>query len=192
MMRLPTLCSVLLLPILMSGCETPVPGRGFPEISFAHEQPIRLDVAKVEVKESPRVADEKSIDYELPVSLRKTANRWARERIKPVGRQGVAVVTIEQATVTEERLKKTGGFKGAFVTDQTERYRGTLRMTVEITSARGEAVARAEGERTRTVAEDATLADREKVWFEMTETLIRRVDKEMDSQIRRHMARYIR
>ena len=116
----------------------------------------------------------KSIDYELPVSLRKTAARWARERLKPVGRTGEAVVTIEQATMTEERLKKTGGFRGAFVTDQTERYRGVLRMSVAVTTPRGEAVARAAGERARTVAEDATLADREKVWFEITETLVAR------------------
>ena len=136
--------------------------------------------------------DGRSIDYELPVSLRKTAARWARERLKPVGRTGEAVVTIEQATMTEERLKKTGGIRGAFVTDQTERYRGVLRMSVAVTTPRGEAVARAAGERVRTVAEDTTLADREKVWFEMTEALMRRVDKELDSQVRRHMSEFIR
>ena len=193
MTRCPVLIGALVVPLLLTGCETPVPENNFPEISFTHEQPIRLDVATVTVKEPPPPAvGGKSIDYELPVSLRKTAARWARERLKPVGRTGEAVVTVEQADVTEERLKKTGGIRGAFVTDQTERYRGVLRMSVAVTTPRGEAVARAQGERVRTVAEDATLADREKIWFEMTETLMRRVDKELDGQIRRHMSNYVR
>ena len=48
------------------------------------------------------------------------------------------------------------------------------------------------GNRTRTVAEDASLADREKVWFQMVESLSRNVDKVLEEQIRKHMTAYLR
>lgn len=179
--------------LLLAACDTTVPGRNFPEISFTDRPPINLDVAKIEVEKPPPVpAGERSVDYELPVSLRRTAERWARERLKAVGSQGTAVVKIEQAKVTEERLKKTGGIKGAFTTDQTERYHAVLSIAVSIDEPRRQAKVRAEGQRKRTVPEDATLAQREKLWFEMTEQLSREVDAELERQIRQHMTDFLR
>ena len=184
--------AVVLTAALLAACETPVEPRQFPEIGFSHQTPILLNVASVSVKKMPSAPAKGSVEYELPVRLSTVAERWARERIKPVGRQGTATVTIEQAQLVEERLKKTGGIKGAFTTDQTERYRATLAMSVSVVEPSGQAQARASGNRVRTVPEDATLADREKVWFQMVESLSRNVDRELEAQMRKHMNQYIR
>lgn len=185
--------SILILALPLGACETPVEGRNFSQIGFSHQKPIRLDVARLEIKKArPRALSKGNIDHELPVSLHATAERWARERLKPVGNRSVVVVSIEEASFTEARLKRTGGIKGAFTTDQSERYDAKLRMSVKISDLRGEGVARATGTRKQTVREDITLAGREKVWFKMVEGLIRDVDRELEKQIRLYLGQFIR
>ncbi len=178
--------------LLLAGCETPVEGRHFPEIGFAHQAPIALNVASVTVEKPAPSGVDGSVEHELPVTLVAVAERWAQQRIKPVGQQGTAVVRIEKAQMIEERLQKKGGIRGAFTTDQTERYRADLRVSVSIDDPTGNAQARASGHRIRTVAENATLADREKVWFQMVESLSRNVDKVLEEQIRTHMTAFLR
>lgn len=187
------LFSIMLLTPFLAACETQVPARSFPEISFAHEKPFKLDVASIQVESQPTPAPANGvIVHELPVTLASAAEQWARQRLKAVGQSGTAVVRIEKATVVEEELKKTEGFRGAFTTDQTERYVGELAMSVTIADARGQGIARASATRSRTVAEDASLADREKLWFEMVEQIAREVDSVMEQQIRQYLAGYLR
>lgn len=184
---------VAVLALSLGACETPVEGRKFPEIGFSHQAPIRLDVAQLEIEKSPiRSMTGEDIGYELPAPLLATAERWARERLKPVGNRGTVVVTIEEASFTETKLKRKGGLKGAFTTDQSERYDAKLRMAVKISDLRGEGAARATGSRTQTVPEDITLAEREKIWFKMVEGLMRDIDKELEKQIRSYLAQFIR
>ena len=181
------------LLLLVAACETQVEGRNFAQISFAHLPPIKLDVATIDVREAAAEAPGNgNIEHELPVSLRGAARRWARERLQAVGQTGSAVVTVERADFREERLKKTKGIKGVFTTDQVERYRAALAVSVAISDPGGSALARAEGSRSQTVPEDASLADREKVWFSMTEKLVKAVDAEMEKRIRQNLQRYIR
>ncbi len=192
MTMLKSLVFSVLAAVLLAGCETPVEGRQFPQIGFSHQTPIALNVATITVEKPAPSTVQGNVEHELPVTLASVAERWAQQRLKPVGQQGTAVVKIEEAQMIEERLKKKSGIKGAFTTDQTERYRATLRMSVSIADQTGQAEARASGNRTRTVAEDASLADREKVWFQMVESLSRNVDKVLEEQIRKHMTAYIR
>lgn len=188
-----TICAMLMGAVVLGGCDTPVPARSFPDISFAHKTPYSLDVATIEVESQPAPApDNGEVVHELPVSLTGVADKWARQRLKAVGQSGVAVVKIEKASVVEERLKKTGGVRGAFTTDQTERYIGELQVSISIADNRGQALARAGSSRTRTIAEDATLAEREKLWFDIVERLARGMDAEMDKQIPEHLTNYLR
>ena len=188
------LIGILLLALLLAACETRVPGRSFPEISFAHETPLNLDVAQIQVEKAPPAPSpaKGTIVHELPVSLSTVAEQWAHQRLKAVGRSGTATVRIEKATVVEEKLKKTEGFRGAFTTDQTERYVGNIEMSVSIVDDRGQAMARGSATRSRTVAENATLAEREKLWFELVESLGREIDSVMEKEIRQYMAAYLR
>jgi hypothetical protein len=185
-------CFLLLAPLL-SACETEVPARKFPDISFTHEPPINLDVASVQVENKPAPpSSQGTVVYDLPVTPASVAEKWAQQRLKAVGQNGSAIVHVEKASVVEEKLKKTEGFRGLFTTDQTERYVGELQISVSIASDRGQATARAEAKASRTVAEDASLADREKLWFELVEHLAREVDTVLDQQVKMHLSDYIR
>jgi len=79
-----------------------------------------------------------------------------------------------------------------FTTDQTERYTGELEISVSLANNRGQAMVRANARKIRTIAEDATLADREKLWFEMVEKLAREVDDQMDIEIHGHLGNFLR
>jgi hypothetical protein len=193
MKRIRPLYCLLLLAPLLAACETDVPARTFPEIGFAHQMPINIDVASVEVENKPEPpSGTAAIVQELPVTPATVAERWARQRLHPVGQRGKAIVRIEKASVVEEKLKKTEGIRGAFVTDQTERYIGELQMSVTVVDDRGQATARAEARRVRSVPEDASLADREKLWFELVEHLAREVDSVLEQQVRTHLSNYLR
>jgi hypothetical protein len=188
------LFGILLLAPLLAACETQVPARSFPEISFAHEQPINLDVAQIQVESAPPSNDPAAgaIVHDLPVSLSTVADQWARQRLRAVGQSGTAVVRVEKANVVEEKLKKTGGFRGAFTTDQTERYTGEVVMSISIADDRGQAMARGTASRSRTIGEDASLAVREKLWFDLVEQLAREIDSVMEKEIRQYLTAYLR
>jgi hypothetical protein len=183
----------MLTALTLAACETRVPARSFPEISFSHKTPYNLDVAAIVVEKEPVAAPDKgSLVHELPVTLSDVAEKWAHQRLKAVGQSGTAIVRIGKASVVEEKLTKTGGIRGAFTTDQTERYIGELEISVSISDSRGEAMARAGANRTRSIAEDATLAEREKLWFELVEKIARDTDAQMDQQIPAHLTSYLR
>jgi hypothetical protein len=178
--------------LLLGACETPVPSRKFPEISFRHEAPYRLDVAKIEVEKRIAAPQKGEVVHELPVSLATVAENWVRQRLTAVGNSGTAVVYIEKASVVEEKLAKTGGIRGAFTTDQTERYTGELQMTMELSNGGQQGTVKAGARKAQTIAEDATLAEREKLWFDMVEKLARDVDAQMNKQINTHLTNFLR
>lgn len=178
----------------LAGCASPPPP-AFPEITFVHEQPILLDVAEIDYVDAyipPQKAP--NVDHLFPVSLSKVAKRWAKDRLRAVGTSRRARVTLVDASVVETKLKTRKGFTGAFYNEQDRRYDGTLSLKIEIFDDRGfsrghaSAVARF----SRTVAEDITLNERDKVWFEMAEALAKELDAEFERTIRTYLSAYVR
>lgn len=192
MMALKTICIAAAMALLLAGCETNVPARSFPDIGFLHKAPYKLDVAKIEVEKQTPAPEAGSIVFDLPVTLTAVAEKWARQRLTAVGTNGTAVVKIEKATMVEENLKKTGGLRGVFTTDQTQRYTADLAISISLSNDHGQGTVQASARKIRTIAEDATLAEREKLWFDMVETLAREVDDEMDRQIAAHLQEFLR
>ena len=192
MTGLKTVCIAAVTALLLAGCETDVPARSFPDIGFLHKQPYKLDVATIEVERVPPASQEGSVVHELPVSLSAVAEKWAKQRLTAVGSNGTAVVRIVNASMVEEKLAKTGGIRGAFTTDQTERYTGALAIALSLANDRGQGNVQASARKIRTIAEDATLAEREKLWFNMVETLAGDVDDEMERQINAHLTEFLR
>lgn len=184
--------TVAAVALLLGACETPVPERKFPEIGFLHEAPYKLDVATIEVEKQPVVPQQGEVVHELPVSLATVAETWVRQRLRAVGTRGSAVVRIEKASVVEEKLTKTGGIRGAFTTDQTERYTGELQMSMDLVKGGEQGTVKVGARKVRTIAEDATLAEREKLWFDMVEKLARDVDAQMNKQINAHLTNFLR
>ncbi len=187
-------CAAAVLLAALAACETPPPV-GYPEITFIHLPAIGLDVAEVEfVQEYLPPQAPPNVDHLFPVLPSAVARRWAADRVRAVGVSRRARIVLVNAAVTETPLEKTTGLTGVFTTDQAARYDATVEVRIEIIGGRGEALghARAVARRSRTVPENITLNDRDKVWFDLTEALMRDLDKELELTIRRYLAKFVR
>ena len=191
---LPALFGLALIATL-SACATPAPGPTYPEITFAHEPTIRLDVARVEFvqkyvppQQSPNV---EHLFAQLPSAV---VRRWAEERIEPVGITRVARVTLIDASVIEVPLAKKEGLTDLFWKEQTARYDATLEVRIEIIDANGKqlAFARSVAKRSQTVGEGISPNQRQQVWFELTEAVTMDLDAELERVIRKYLAQYVR
>ena len=118
--------------VLLASCAAKVERPTYAEITFAHLPPINLDVAEIKVVSTYKGSlQAPHVEHEFPVGLLATAKRWAEDRLKPVGSDGIAIVTIEEASAKETELEKTEGLKGVFTTDQSERYDAVIRIKIE-------------------------------------------------------------
>jgi len=181
--------------LLLSACAVPLQTPKYPQLSYAHLPPLTLDVARVEVMSryiSP--AHLPNVEHEFPVSPANAAMQWGRDRIKAGGVNGTARVVVERASVVEVPLKRTTGVRGAFTADQTERYDAILEIKVEVLGEDGKERASVSSttRRSRSVGENITLNEREKVWFEMTEAMMNDLNASLEGQIREHMKPYLR
>ncbi len=171
----------------LAGCDSsPPPPPQFPELTFTHLPPIRLDVARIDVVRQYVLPGTKpNVEQLFPVLPAAVAERWAHDRLRAVGGNGIARVTIKQASVVEVPLRRTTGIVGMFTTDQAWRYDGVLDVSVAIVDRsdgrRAEVSARAM--RSRTAPEDISLNDRERLWFKLTEDLIDDVNASLTRQI---------
>lgn len=190
------LAAAVLAVLSLGACQNAKPPmQQLPEISFANLRPFQLDVGQLEIV-SEFVAPGRSphIEHLMPVSPEGALQRWAQDRLKPVGRSGSARVVIRDAKVVEVPLAVDKGFTGAFKTEQELRYDAAVDVAVQILDPRGmvqgETVARAT--RSRTVAEGITLNERDRVMYDISESLAKDIDQQMAQLIQNYLGRWVR
>lgn len=181
---------------LLAACSTAPEKPIFPEITFAGEPKLTFAASSVEtIQEYQPSAQPPHIELTVPQSPVLVAQRWARDRILLDNSQPYRVtVTIKNASVTEEDLKKTPGIKGSFTEDQVARFTVDVGMTVELRDARGFRIATAtsSAKRSNTIGEKATLNDRDKLLYDLVKATMQDVDRELESNIRQYMPLYVR
>jgi hypothetical protein len=86
-----------------------------------------------------------------------------------------------------------GGLSGFFTKQQSDRYDATLAAEVAVLDERGNQLGfvRTQAQRSRTVAEGTPPAERDKILFEITESLMNEMDQSLDQAIRSHLARFV-
>ena len=91
-------------------------------------------------------------------------------------------------------MQRTTGIRGAFTTDQSERYDGTLSIKIEIIGPHGRQLAsvQSKANRSRTVPENITVTDREEVWFRMAEAMMNDLNLSLERQLLKHFKRWLR
>ena len=184
----------VLAALALAGCSsTPQPPR-YPELTYGHYGVIGLDVASVEFV--PLYVPPKTpphVEHLSPASPLAAMERWTSDRLRAVGRDGYARVVVSNASIIETPLKTTGGVRGWFTTDQAARYDAVIEVEIQIRDASNvqRAFTRARAERSRTVPENASLADREKVLFELVEATTTEINTELDRSIHQYLQRYV-
>ncbi len=171
---------------VVAGCSTPPPQNRFPQLTYGHLEPIRLAVADIRIEQSYRPPLEAPhVEHLMPIAPGVAAQRWASDRLRAAGSDLVAIFTVREASVTEVALPRTKGVKGAFTTDQSERYDARLVVELAVRNARGRTIgiATAEAVRSRTVPEDLSLNERERVWFQMVEQMMQDLNGQLETTI---------
>ncbi|HSV29845.1 MAG TPA: hypothetical protein VLL76_09800 [Candidatus Omnitrophota bacterium] len=182
--------------LALGACQTKPPVQKLPEISFADKRPISLNVAELRIEPAYQPPlKEPNVEHLMPVSPEAATVRWAQDRLRPMGAvgSGAARVVINDAKVVRVSLKTDKGFTGLFKEEQAERYEGSLDIAVQILDQRNlpiaDVVARAT--RVKTVPEGVSPNERDRVLHELTETLMRDVDAQMDGLIQSYLGRWV-
>ncbi|MBM3951642.1 MAG: hypothetical protein FJ311_09335 [Rhodospirillales bacterium] len=187
------LAAAILGAALLTGCETQMPAQKLPDLTFAHLPPLALAVQRVEIdlRFAPTLRAP-NVEHTFPVPPARALERWASQRLKPVGGSAPARFVILDASVTETKLPRDTSMRGYFTKQQSERYDAKVEAAIEINDVNRRAAANAIASRWTTVPEDASLQERERIKFDLIEGLMKDFDAEIEKNVRQHLANWVR
>ena len=132
-----------------------------------------------------------SVEHLAPISPGASAERWASDILKPVGKSGIAQFVITNGSIIQENLKTQKGIKGVFSIDQSKRFNATVAGRLEIfKNQEKKAEARTSASRSQTLREDASPNTQSQLWYTLVEQLMQNFDREMRKQINKHLVNY--
>lgn len=179
--------------LALAACETP-PVQRFPEITFQDRPALNLNAARIEVISQFRPAmQQPRVEHRFPTPPERALRRWAADRLKAGGRSGTIRFVIVDGAATETPLPKESGFTASMKVQQSARYDAGAEAMIEFVDDAGvvQRFTSTKVARSRTLAEDASINDREKLWFELTESLMRDFDREMEANVRRYLVNWL-
>ncbi len=185
----------LLAALAVAACAPAAAPKTFPELTYRHLQPIDLMVASVEVKSDFTASmTPPRMEHRFPTPPAEALLRWARDRLQASGGEATARFTVTDGAAVETALATQKGIKGAFTKEQSERYDAVLEARLEIFDFGGNSLghATARAHRSITVREDATVNDREQVWFDLTEALMKDINGELEKNISAYLGNWLR
>jgi hypothetical protein len=181
-----------LLALALVSCKTPPDRQQFPEVTFQHLKPFRLDVARVEIVDGYQPDPANDIGGQFPESPEAVARQWGEDRLLAVGQQGEAIYTITLAKATQTPLRRSTGMSAVTHKDQSDRYDLQITVNLEIRSGGKSGAVTAQAARSQTVREDMTLNQREAVLFRLLDVTMKDVNAQMEKVIPRYLGGFVR
>jgi hypothetical protein len=184
----------LLALLAVSACEMPPQKQAFPALTYAHKGPIVFNVGSVDVVSryiSPMKAP--NVEYLAPVPPNQALMQWARDRLRADGGPGLVRFAVTDARIVDVPLPLEGGIRGSLTRQQSDKFVATLAAEITVLDAQGvqRGFVRANAERSRTISEGTPPAERDKVLFELTESVMNDMDANLEQAIRLHLSRFI-
>jgi hypothetical protein len=176
----------------LAACSTPSARQSFPDITFQHLAPFKLDVAHVEIVQGYQPDPANDIADQFPEAPAKVAAQWAQDRLQAVGSQGQATYTITMARSTDTSLKRSQGMAAVTHKDQSDRYDLAISINLEVQSAGKSGALTAQAARSQTVREDVTLNQREAVLFNLLDATMKDLNKQLEGLIPQYLGGFLR
>jgi hypothetical protein len=192
MSKLFLLTGSMLLAASLAACNTPPHRQSFPEITYQHLKPFRLDVAHVEIVQGYQPDPVHDVGDQFPELPAKVAAQWAQDRLIAVGSQGQAIYTVTLAKSTDTPLKRSEGFSQVTRKEQSDRYDLAITVNLEVQSGGKSGAVTAQSARTQTVGEDITLNEREGVLFNLLDATMKDVNGQMEKLIPQYLGGFVR
>lgn len=181
--------TVATAPLLVACAETPPPAQqSYAELRWTHRPRITLAAMGPELivnYVSPR--HDPNVEHLMPLSPETAIRTWVQDRLQCTGFGTNTIrVVVDDASVVEVPLETKGGVKGFFTTEAEVRYDAKAAVTVQLLDGNGAVLVqiRQNAWRTRSVSEKASMAEREKSWYELIELMMQDLDGALESGIR--------
>jgi hypothetical protein len=181
----------------LAACDTPPTREPFPKLTYSYLPPFRLAVARVAVVDRyhPPLTPP-YIEQQFPISPAGTAEQWGHDRLQAAGGSATAVYTVLRGDAVDVRLtdNESSGLFSQFNVPQSDRYDLTIAVKLEILDPSGQVMAsvHANAVQRHTVAAAATLNDRERLWFAMTEATMKDLNGQLEKSIPLYLQAYLR
>ena len=162
--------------ILLTACNTVAPvQRPVPHYVYQQYPAVILNVGSIQVVEAyTSPSDGMHAEQLMPDPLPEAIAAWARSHFKANGGNGTLTITVKDASVIKKDLQKAGGFKGAVTIEQAERYDAHMLVEFKVdgngSGPDGSGVVNVA--RGQTIAENASLQDRDLIWTKMAEAMM--------------------
>ena len=187
---------VLILGLLLAACQTVVaPPPVYPQITFTNMKPFLFNVAQMEIVQEYKPSMlPPNVDHLFLITPTEAVRIWARDRITTKGVLKTMKVIIKDASVVEQQLPKTEGIVGLFTKDQAANYTAHLDVRLEIIGSDPlfpESEASIAVTRSKTIGEDASVNDRNALYYELTRGLISDFNTEAEKNIPLYMYKYL-
>ena len=181
---------------LLAACSGPEETLEIAEISFRDKAPIALNVGEIRVIEEYKAPIRAPyVEHRFPTPPAVALKNWAAQRLNAVGNQGILEFIIMDASVKETALNTDGGITGLFKTQQSEKYDARMRVVLKLYVG-GRGLPQTQGDvtitRGRSVAEDATVYERELFFDTMARDMMAEFDREAVRRLHEHFAAYLR
>lgn len=186
---------LLSLPIILflAACNAPAPVTYAP-IRFDDRSKIYLDVASINVQnESEPKLSAPYVGHLSPVTPELAMQNLVNDRLKASGRNKNLVALIKKAEIIEEKLPVTQGFEDLFKNEQEAKYTATAVLELRIYGDRAVSLASTEirANRFMTLAENASLQERDAMLYNLTRALTEDLNAEMDKNIQQYFANFV-
>lgn len=171
------------------------PQRAFADLRFTNQAPLVFGAQGPEVinRFTPPMADP-HVEHLMPLPPEKAIRTWAADRLQATGvGSNILRVTINNASVTETALATKGGVSGFFTDQQELRYDARADVVVQVVDPSGRVLAEATSNvwRARTLNQKASLAERERMWYLLVETLMQDLDSQLTTGLRQYFRAYL-
>ena len=184
-MKLPL---ALLLACVLTGCASK-PQVRLVGLSSLARAPLALSVNSFECIDATQTGD---AAFHLGTTMSPPpaviVDQWAKDRFRARGGDSRALLTIEDASISEAPAGAGNTFTSASV-----KYTATISVTCAIVAGDGtsQGHVQAASAASRVVPESLTVAEREKVWLCLTENALTQLDTMLESQIRTHLSGFV-
>lgn len=173
-MSVPVLTLVAALGVTACSTNSYAP-KPKPHFAFDQQAPIKLDASSILFQNHYTPSSEpNAFEQDFPVTLSQSIGHWINNRLVAAGDMGGDVIfTIDEASVVKTDLETTPGLQGLLTIDQSEKYTAKIAVTIEAKGVpAGNQAGTITAQRSITVAENATLAQRETAWAKLTQAIM--------------------
>lgn len=175
---------------LLAGCQNAPPVTETPQLVFDTLPVINMNVARIEIVDGyqpPMRAP--NVDHLFKQPPREVARRVLEKQLVANGSVNTLRVTIVDASVVKKDLRLTGGVAGFFNNEQSEEYSSRVHLKFDLLSEEnpGNVVADAfvTSERSQTLLEDSSPADRDMAFFNLDEEIMKDLRHGIEGTVRR-------